>query len=234
MVSTRQQAYSKKTMETQMEGLPRSVAVQVSSCWQCLSLLLPREGSRDSTCVRCEQVDELLSLVVELKEELHRLRTIRVREQETEWWSDSLACQREGCQGHTPRKVADPLPCHSRTGLTDEEGWKRVLTWHHENPPCLPSSLPQLPLSNRFEMLKIEEEVTGEAREDLPRREPKARRSSPHLETSCQERKKGGHGGRLPSQRNRGPHLQTRPEASGSVLPFQGLRQGHNQAQRSL
>lgn len=77
MVSTRQEAYSKKTMATQIEGLPRNVAVPVSSCRECLSLLLPGEGSRDSTSVRCEQVDELLSLVVELKEEVQRLRTIR-------------------------------------------------------------------------------------------------------------------------------------------------------------
>ena len=61
MVSTRQQAYSKKTVVTQMEGLPRNVAVQVSGCRECLSLLLPGEGGRDSTCVRCKQVDELLS-----------------------------------------------------------------------------------------------------------------------------------------------------------------------------
>ena len=77
VVSTRQQAYSKNIVVTQMEGLPRNVAVQVSGFRECLSLLLPGEGSRDSTCVRCEQVDELLSLVVELKEEVERLRTIR-------------------------------------------------------------------------------------------------------------------------------------------------------------
>ena len=97
MVSTRQRACSEKTVATQREGLPRNVAVQVSGCRECLSLLLPGEGGRDSTCVRCEQVDELLSLVVELKEEVERLRAIRECEQETDWWSDSLACQREGC-----------------------------------------------------------------------------------------------------------------------------------------
>ena len=127
-VSARQQAYSKKTVVTQMEGLPRNVAVQVSGCRECLSLLLSGEGGRDSTSVKYEQVDKLLSLVVELKEEVERLRTIREREQEIAWWSDSLACQREGCQGDTPRKVVDSLPCHSRTDLTDEEGWKRVPT----------------------------------------------------------------------------------------------------------
>ena len=74
LVSTRQRAYSKKTVATQMEGLPRDVAVQVSGCRVYLSLLLPGDGGRDSTCVRGEQVGELLSLVAELKEELERLR----------------------------------------------------------------------------------------------------------------------------------------------------------------
>ena len=60
MVSTRQQACPKKTVATQTEGLPRNVAVEVSSCRECQSLLLPREDGKDATCVRCEQVDELL------------------------------------------------------------------------------------------------------------------------------------------------------------------------------
>jgi len=54
MISTRQWAYSKKTVATQMEGLPRNVAVHVSGCRERLSLLLPKEGGRDSTCVSCE------------------------------------------------------------------------------------------------------------------------------------------------------------------------------------
>ncbi len=77
MVSTRQQACSKKTVVTQTEGLPRNVAVQVSGCRDCRSLLLPGEGGRDSTCMRCEQVDELLGLLRELKGEAERLRGIR-------------------------------------------------------------------------------------------------------------------------------------------------------------
>ncbi len=75
MVSTRQRACPKKTVATQTEGLPRNVAVQVSGCRECQSLLLPREDGNDATCVRCE----LLSLVVELREEVEKLRTIRVR-----------------------------------------------------------------------------------------------------------------------------------------------------------
>ena len=88
MVSTRQRACTRKTVATQTEGLPRNVAVQVSGCRECQSLLLLREDGKDATCVRCEQVDELLSLVVELREEVERLRTIRECEQ-IDWWSDS-------------------------------------------------------------------------------------------------------------------------------------------------
>lgn len=60
-------------MASQMEGLPRNLSVQVSSCRECVSLLLPGQGGRDSTCVRWKQVDELSSMVVELKEEAQRL-----------------------------------------------------------------------------------------------------------------------------------------------------------------
>ena len=55
MVSTRQQACPKKTVVTQREGLPRNVAVQVSGCRECQSLLMPREDGKDITCVRCKQ-----------------------------------------------------------------------------------------------------------------------------------------------------------------------------------
>jgi len=57
MASTRQRADSTK-------------AVQVSSCRECLSLLLPGEGGRNSTCVKHEQVEYLLSMVALLKEEV--------------------------------------------------------------------------------------------------------------------------------------------------------------------
>ena len=56
--------------------------------WPCRSLAAG--SARACCCVRCEQVDELLSLVVELREEVERLRTIRECEWEIDWWSDSL------------------------------------------------------------------------------------------------------------------------------------------------
>ena len=108
VVSTKQWAYSKKSMVIHMEGLPRNVAVQAPGCRECLSLLLPREGGRHSTCVRCEQVDEQLRLGVELTEEMETLMTIRECEWETDWQSDSLACRREGCQRDNLQKSGCP------------------------------------------------------------------------------------------------------------------------------
>ena len=49
---------------------------------------------------------------------------------------------------------------------------ERVLPQCHG---CTPVCLPQVPLSNRFETLEIEGEASGEAMEDLPRREPTVR-----------------------------------------------------------
>jgi len=58
------------------------VLVQVPGCRECLSLLLLVKGGWDSTCVRCEQVDDLLSMVMKLKEEVERLRSISEYKQE--------------------------------------------------------------------------------------------------------------------------------------------------------
>ena len=115
MVFTRQQAYS-KTIVTQVECLPRNVAVQVLSCKGCLSLLLPREGGRDSTCVRCEQVDELLGLVVELKEEVQRLRTIRERERGMTCGVTHWHARRKGAREIPPEKWL--TPCSVTVGQT--------------------------------------------------------------------------------------------------------------------
>ena len=71
-------------------------------------------------CVRCEQVDELLSLVVELKEEVERLRTIRECEREIDWWSDSL--RERDVEIPPPQSVVDPLPCCSQAQRADSRG----------------------------------------------------------------------------------------------------------------
>ena len=142
-----------------MEALPKDAAVQVSGCRECLSLLLPTEGSGNSTCVRCEQVEDLLSMVAELKEEVERLRTIRESEQEIDWWSNSQACQRGRRQGDTPQKVMDSMSCHCRAErgvLRDGQNWKTVPARHRGRTRSLATSLPQVPLSDRCCFLFLE------------------------------------------------------------------------------
>lgn len=68
---------------TQTECLFTNAEVQVSGCSECLRLLLPRQDGRDTTCMRCEKVEDLLSLAAELKDEVERLRSIRECAQET-------------------------------------------------------------------------------------------------------------------------------------------------------
>jgi len=60
----------------------------------------------------------------------------------------------------------------------------RVPTQYHGNPPCLPTPLPHLPLSNRFHTLEIEDEMSGDVMEDMPTRECKARQLPPRLQTA--------------------------------------------------
>ena len=87
LVSTPAKAITRRSVVTQTEGPHKHTAVQVSGCMQCLSLALVPEDSRDNGCVWCNQVKDLLSLVAELKEEVERLRSIREREREIDWWS---------------------------------------------------------------------------------------------------------------------------------------------------
>ena len=58
-------------------------------------------GEGDSTCVRCSQVNDLQSLVVDLKEEVERLRSIK-------------ECEREigGVKPYRPRDLGSQLRLH--------------------------------------------------------------------------------------------------------------------------
>ena len=77
MVSTQVRTTTRKNVTTQT-GLPhKHAAVWVPGCRECLSLSILSEGSSDNTCVCCDQLDDMLSLVAELKEEVERLRSIR-------------------------------------------------------------------------------------------------------------------------------------------------------------
>jgi len=85
MVSTCAKAVARRSVGTQTEAPRKNTGVQVSGCRECLSLAIVPEDSRDSGCVQCERVNDLLSLVAELKEEVERLRSIRECESEIDW-----------------------------------------------------------------------------------------------------------------------------------------------------
>ena len=63
MVSTRVKTTTRKNVATQTELPRKHAAVQVQGCRECLSLSVLLEGTGDNTCVHCDQLDDLLSLV---------------------------------------------------------------------------------------------------------------------------------------------------------------------------
>jgi len=102
MVTTRGNAVAGRSVGTQAKATRKDTAVQVSGCRECLSLALVPEDSRDNYCVWCEQANDLLSLVAELKEEMERLRSIRECEREIDWWSRTLPSLRPRQQEAAP------------------------------------------------------------------------------------------------------------------------------------
>jgi len=151
---------------TQTEVPHKHTAVQVSGCRECLSLALVPEDSRDNGCVQCDQVNDLLSLVAELKDEVERLRSIWECEREINWWSRTLPSLRPRQQEAAPREAENPLPsCHQAEGgdLRDRGEWKRVPAQGGKQIPSWPPSPAQLPLSNRYRALVCD----GPATEDV-------------------------------------------------------------------
>ena len=64
---------AKKNEDTQTEIPKQDAGVQLSGCSECQSLALQAFaalGEGGSNCVRCDQVNYLLSLVVDLKDEV--------------------------------------------------------------------------------------------------------------------------------------------------------------------
>ena len=59
-------AAAKKNVEIQTEVPKQNASMQVSGCSECLAFEAVL-GEGDSTCVRCNQLNDLLSLVVDLK-----------------------------------------------------------------------------------------------------------------------------------------------------------------------
>lgn len=137
------------------------------------------KGGRDSTCVRCEQVDDLFS-VMKLMEEVERLRSTRECEQKIDW----IELDKKTLGGYT-EMVLDILPCHHRAeGRNLWKEWKQVPDQHHRQPPFKPTLVPQVPLCNRFEVLKLKGEISEDVVGGPPLRLSRVRQSSPCLKTT--------------------------------------------------
>ena len=112
-------------------------------------------------CGRCAQVEELLSLVVKLWEEVSRLRSIRESEREIDLWNHSLSSLR---QAHMPattqvfpptQKTKVPQSRQAVRGDLGQGGeWKQVSAWGGRRALSLPISPSHLPLYNRYASLE--------------------------------------------------------------------------------
>ncbi|RMC14001.1 hypothetical protein DUI87_09085 [Hirundo rustica rustica] len=81
----------RKDLVTQKEHPQKHAVVQVSGSRECQSLVLLPEGSRDNTNnnMRCHQANDLLILLVELRDEVEQLRSTGDSEEEIERWNQS-------------------------------------------------------------------------------------------------------------------------------------------------
>jgi len=85
---------AKKNVETQTEVQKQDASAQVSGCRECQSLTFAVLGEGDSTCVRCDQLNDLLSQVADLMQEGERLRSIKECEREIDSWYQTLPAPR--------------------------------------------------------------------------------------------------------------------------------------------
>ncbi|PKU48256.1 rna-directed dna polymerase from mobile element jockey-like [Limosa lapponica baueri] len=83
-------ALTRADVAPQRELQWKHTATQVSGCRECFNLSWLMDGRRDDSYVRCDQVDYLLSLVAELKEQIERLQSIRECEKEIDLWNQAL------------------------------------------------------------------------------------------------------------------------------------------------
>jgi len=191
MVSTWLKAVTRQNVVTQTELPHKQAPVQVSGCRECLSLSLVLKSRRQNTCVRCDHVDNLISLVAELKEQLERLRNIRECEREIDWWKHALPSPRQTQRMDAPREAEDPLPSRhqaEREDLKDRGERKQVPARCGRRILSQPPSPLQVPLRNRHEALELECQANDKADEGRRTCLPRARQSALHI-TSASTKK---------------------------------------------
>ena len=116
MVSTRQKAMASLNSApttthaaSQTELRWEHAATQVSGCRVCPALLPALDGSSEHTCGRCTQLEELLRLVTELREEVSRLQSIRECERERDYWNRTLPSLGQAQQADRMHEMEDSL-----------------------------------------------------------------------------------------------------------------------------
>uniref|UniRef100_A0A8B9DT06 Uncharacterized protein n=1 Tax=Anser cygnoides TaxID=8845 RepID=A0A8B9DT06_ANSCY len=203
MASTRQKTMASASLAaspaavtdvaTQTEGSGKRAAIQVLGCRVCPSLLSVSDSrSEGYACGRCAQVEELLSQVAELWEEVSRLRSSRESEREIDWWRCTLPSLR---QTHEPA-IAQMSPATQKTkvpssrqavGVDLGQGgeWRQVPVWGGRRALSLPTSPSHLPLYNRYEGLEHDSQnnEVDKSPSQLERM-PKARQPIPPIATS--------------------------------------------------
>ncbi|GAB0206304.1 hypothetical protein GRJ2_003096000 [Grus japonensis] len=202
MAPTRQKALSsvltRRHVATQTELPQKHAATQLSGCRECLSLALAEDGSDEIGCMRCDQVDDLLSLMAELHEEVEMLRSIREAEREIDWWSQALPSLRQKQGQLTDRNQGEggPVssPCQAEgSSLKGRSEWKQVHARHgRQTFSYSPTSSSEVPLYNRYKALAVE----GHSKEDMddsqatPEVAPRPKRPMPHVMTSPTKKKR--------------------------------------------
>ncbi|GAB0185452.1 hypothetical protein GRJ2_001010500 [Grus japonensis] len=203
MAPTRQKALSsvltRKHVATQTELPQKHAATQLSGCQECLNLALAGEGSSETGCLRCDQVDDLLSLVAELHEEVERLRSIREAERDIDWWSQALPSprQKQGQLTDQSQSEGDPVSSPRQaesSSLKEGSEWKQVHArrgrWRTFSSSATSPS--HVPLCNRYEALAVE----GHSSEDMDDSQataevaPRPKRPVPRVMTTPTKKKR--------------------------------------------
>ncbi|GAB0208393.1 hypothetical protein GRJ2_003305000 [Grus japonensis] len=182
----------------QTELPQKHAATQLSGCRERQSLALAEDGSSEIGCVRCDQADDLLSLVAELREEVERLRSIREAEKEIDWWSQALPSlrQKQGQLTDQNQGEGDPVssPCQAEgSSLKGRSEWKQVPARRGRRTfSSLPTSPSHVPLYNMYQALAVE----GHSREDMddsqatPEVAPRPERPMPRVVTTPTKKKR--------------------------------------------
>ncbi|XP_053823847.1 uncharacterized protein LOC128801764 isoform X1 [Vidua chalybeata] len=189
MVLTRSKSVVGTGVCDQVKPSKKDVSVQTHSCLKCLSLSVASGGVVKEGCLPCEQVNDLLSLVAELREEVERLRSIRDSEREIDWWSSALTSLREAHQESEGSYVSHSQAIEGH--LVDEGEWKWVPArgGNNKNPSCPPSPS-QLPLQNRYEALDLDSQTDDLEENYLPSEPPNYDSSKKSITTSNVKKKR--------------------------------------------